>query len=39
MATNIIMPKQGLQMTEGTIVQWFAAEGDAVKAGEPLFEI
>ena len=39
MATKVIMPKQGLQMTEGTILQWFKREGDTVKEGEPLFEM
>ncbi len=37
MASNIIMPKQGLQMTEGTIIQWLKKEGESVKEGEPLF--
>lgn len=39
MATRVIMPKQGLQMTEGTITQWLIPEGGAVKEGEPLFEM
>jgi pyruvate dehydrogenase E2 component (dihydrolipoamide acetyltransferase) len=39
MAEKIIMPKQGLQMTEGTIVEWLVAEGDAVVEGQPLFTI
>ncbi len=39
MATNIIMPKQGLQMTEGTITKWLKSEGDVVKIGDPLFEM
>lgn len=39
MAERIIMPKQGLQMTEGTIVEWLAGEGGTVTAGEPLFTI
>jgi pyruvate dehydrogenase E2 component (dihydrolipoamide acetyltransferase) len=26
-------------MTEGTIQKWFKAEGDSIKAGEPLFEV
>ena len=39
MAQKIIMPKQGLQMTEGHITQWLKAEGDMVKVGEPLFEM
>ena len=39
MAERIIMPKQGLQMTEGTIIKWMFGEGDRVEAGEPLFEM
>ena len=39
MASTIIMPKQGLLMTEGTIVGWLAKEGDKVTEGEPLFEM
>ena len=39
MATNVIMPKQGLQMTEGTIIKWLVAEGGNVVEGEPLFEM
>lgn len=39
MATKVIMPKQGLQMTEGNIIQWHYAEGDTVTEGEPLFEM
>ena len=33
------MPKQGLQMTEGTILQWLLSEGDRVEEGQSLFEI
>src|SRR5581483_8629249 len=33
------MPKFGLTMTEGTIQKWFKNEGDAIKAGEALFEV
>ena len=39
MATKVIMPKQGLQMTEGTILAWLVSEGSPVKKGQPLFEI
>jgi pyruvate dehydrogenase E2 component (dihydrolipoamide acetyltransferase) len=28
MATEILMPKLGLTMTEGTIEQWFKKEGE-----------
>ena len=39
MATVVIMPKQGLMMEEGTITSWLKKEGEAVTAGEPLFEM
>lgn len=39
MAVEVVMPKFGLTMTEGTIQQWFKAEGDAIAAGEALFEV
>lgn len=39
MATEVIMPKAGMSMEEGTMVQWFKKEGDEVQAGEALFEI
>ena len=39
MAVEAFMPKFGLTMTEGTIQKWFKAEGDVIKAGEPLFEV
>ena len=39
MAVKVIMPKQGLQMTEGTITRWLVEEGDTVKEGQPLFEM
>ena len=39
MASIIIMPKLGLTMTEGTIGAWHKKVGDAVTAGEPLFDV
>ena len=39
MATEIKMPQLGLTMEEGTVERWLKAEGDPVKAGEPLLEI
>ncbi len=36
---TIIMPKQGLQMTEGIITHWLKKEGDTVVLDEPLFEM
>ena len=39
MAVEVVMPKFGLTMTEGTIQQWFKSEGDAIKTGAALFEV
>jgi len=39
MPVEVVMPKFGLTMQEGTIQQWFKAEGEAIEAGEPLFEV
>lgn len=37
MPVDIVMPKLGLTMTEGLIVEWKKNEGDNVKQGEVLF--
>ena len=37
MAVEIVLPKIGFSMNEGTISEWLAADGDTVKEGEPLF--
>ena len=37
MPLKIVMPKLGLTMTEGTLIEWTKKEGDSVKAGEVLF--
>ncbi|MDR1586242.1 MAG: 2-oxo acid dehydrogenase subunit E2 [Treponema sp.] len=39
MAERIILPKQGLQMTEGTILEWLVKEGEKVTQDQPLFEM
>ena len=39
MAKVVVMPKLGLTMTEGTVSKWLKKVGDAVKEGEPLFEV
>lgn len=39
MAKEVFMPKAGMDMQEGTIIRWLAAEGDPVKEGQPLLEI
>lgn len=39
MITEMFMPKNGMDMTEGTIVRWLKAEGERVEADEPIMEI
>lgn len=39
MRKEVIMPKVGLDMEEGTIQYWFKKVGDHVEKGEPLMEI
>ena len=36
---EVVMPKLGLTMTEGTVSKWLKAEGESVKDGEDLFEV
>ena len=39
MATEVIMPKAGIDMTEGQIIKWNKKEGEKVEEGEILLEI
>lgn len=39
LAKAIVMPKMGMSMEEGTVVEWLKQEGDAVKKGEALVSI
>ncbi|AOM84073.1 dihydrolipoamide acetyltransferase family protein [Salisediminibacterium beveridgei] len=39
MAKQLVMPKMGMSMEEGTIVLWHKKEGDPVKKGEPVVSI
>jgi pyruvate/2-oxoglutarate dehydrogenase complex dihydrolipoamide acyltransferase (E2) component len=39
MSDTIIMPQLGETVAEGKILTWFKAVGDAVKAGDKLFEV
>ncbi len=39
MAMEVFLPRFGQTMEEAKILQWLKKEGDAVKQGEPLFEI
>lgn len=35
----VVVPKWGLEMTEGTVSSWLKQPGDAVTRGEPLIEV
>lgn len=37
--TDIVMPKFGWTMEEGTITQWYVSQGDHVTKGQPLFVV
>jgi pyruvate dehydrogenase E2 component (dihydrolipoamide acetyltransferase) len=39
MVSEVVMPKMGYDMTEGTIVRWVKQEGDEVKYGEVIAEV
>ncbi|MBP3038026.1 2-oxo acid dehydrogenase subunit E2 [Bacillaceae bacterium Marseille-Q3522] len=39
MAVEVVMPKFGMSMEEGTIVEWLKQKGDTVQKGDPLVTI
>src|SRR5437867_91599 len=39
MATNVVMPKMGESITEGTVLRWLKKPGDKVEKDEPILEI
>lgn len=39
MATPINVPKLGVSMTEGTLVQWMVDDGQRVEAGDVLYRL
>lgn len=39
MANFIVMPKMGLTMTEGVILNWRKQEGDMIKKGDIIFDV
>lgn len=39
MATEIVMPKMGATMEEGTIVNWIVEVGERVEEGDPIVEV
>lgn len=39
MATEIILPKLGFSMNEGTLAEWLVADGAEAVEGQPLFSL
>ena len=39
MSTDVILPKWGLTMEDGTVVAWYVDEGDHVVEGEMIAEV
>ncbi len=39
MATPINIPKLGVSMTEGTLVEWLVSDGQRVEAGDVLYRL
>jgi pyruvate dehydrogenase E2 component (dihydrolipoamide acetyltransferase) len=39
MTMEVILPKWGVTMQEGTVAKWHVAEGDEVEAGQAIAEI
>ena len=39
MAMEVVMPQMGQSVAEGTVIQWFKAEGDRIEKDEALLSI
>lgn len=39
MRQEVLLPKLGFSMTEGTLAQWLVADGATVREGDPLYAI
>ena len=39
MSTRINIPKLGVAMAEGTLLEWMVEDGQAVVAGQPLYRL
>ncbi len=39
MEKTLTMPKLGMTMTEGTVLQWLLHEGERIEKGEPILEV
>lgn len=39
MSTQVLLPKLGFSMNEGTLSEWLAADGDPVQEGQLLYAL
>ena len=39
MSTQILLPKLGFSMNEGTLAEWLVADGGAIQQGQPLYSL
>ena len=39
MSTSINIPKLGVSMTEGTLIEWLVADGDTISAGQVIYRL
>ncbi|MET0984284.1 MAG: lipoyl domain-containing protein [Steroidobacteraceae bacterium] len=39
MATEVLLPKIGFSMNEGTVVEWLVPDGAQIKEGQPLYSL
>ncbi|HZU63893.1 MAG TPA: lipoyl domain-containing protein [Novosphingobium sp.] len=39
MATEVLLPKLGFSMNEGTLAEWLVADGGQAVEGEPLYAL
>jgi len=39
MSTEIVLPKLGFSMNEGTITEWLVPDGAEVQQGQPLYSL
>lgn len=39
MATEVLLPKIGFSMNEGTLAEWLVADGGEAVEGQPLFSL
>lgn len=39
MSTEILLPKLGFDIEEGTLAEWLVSDGAQIKEGEPLYSL